>query len=51
MTRSVPECEYRLMKIARDRNKDGRYTHVLEHEVVLCEDRETVMVYLLFRAR
>ena len=50
MMRSVTKCEYRLMKIARDRNKDGavHYTYVLKHEVVLCEDGETVMVYLFF---
>src|SRR4051812_43976897 len=48
MTRSVPECEYRLLLIARDRNRDGRYTHVLQHEVVLCEDQQTCMVYLTF---
>jgi hypothetical protein len=46
--RSMAECEYRLMKIARDRNRDGLTTHVLEHEVVLREDNVCAMVYLYF---
>ena len=39
-----------MVCLARDRNRDGRCRHVLEHEVVLCEDHETVMVYLYFGA-
>jgi hypothetical protein len=46
--RSMAECEYRLMLLARDRNREGRATYVLEHEVVLCEDYRTCMVYLSF---
>jgi hypothetical protein len=52
--RSIPECEYRLMLLARDRNKDGRPTHVIDCECVLCEDTSegfsTVMTYLTFGA-
>ena len=46
--RSIAECEYRLMLLARDRNREGRTTRVLSHEVVLCEDYQTCMVYLYF---
>jgi hypothetical protein len=46
--RTRAECEYRLMLIARDRNRDGRTAYVLEHEVVLCEDNVCAMVYLYF---
>jgi hypothetical protein len=50
MTRSVAECEYRLLLQARDRNRDGRSTHVVEHEVCWCEDGQTAMCYLYFGA-
>jgi hypothetical protein len=31
-----------------DRERNGQSTHVLAHEVVLCEDNQTCMVYLYF---
>jgi hypothetical protein len=46
--RSIPEAEYLLMKVARDRHRDGCATHVLEHEVVWCKDGTAAMVYLYF---
>ena len=30
--------------------RDGLFTHVLAHEVVLCEDRTSAMVYVYFGA-
>ena len=46
--RSMAECEHRLLLHARDRNRGGRSTHVLAHEVVLCEDYQTCMVYFYY---
>src|SRR5262245_10617413 len=48
MMRSMVECEHHLLMHARDRHREGRSTHVLAHEVVLCEDYQTCMVYLYF---
>lgn len=46
--RSVAACQYILLQQARDRQRDGRATHVLDCEVVLCEDLTACMVYLYF---
>jgi hypothetical protein len=46
--RSIAECGHRLLLLARDRDRNGRSTHVLAHEVVLCEDNQTCMVYFYF---
>jgi hypothetical protein len=46
----MAECEYRLLLQSRDRNRDGRSTHVIEHEIVRCEDGTTAMCYLYFGA-
>lgn len=46
--RSVAECQYRLLTQARDRQRDGRSSHVLSHEVVWCEDGKAAMVYFYF---
>jgi hypothetical protein len=48
MMRNVPEAQYCLMKLARDRDRDGRLTYVLNHEVVLTEDRTAAMVFVYF---
>jgi len=48
MVRTVPETQSILLKIARERWREGRTSHVIEHEVVLCEDGTTAMVYFYF---
>jgi hypothetical protein len=47
---TIPEAEYKLLIIARDRLRDGRATEVIAHEVVWCEDGLSAMVYLYFGA-
>ena len=48
MVRTIPETQSILLKIARERWREGRTSHVIEHEVVLCEDGTTAMVYFYF---
>jgi hypothetical protein len=48
MVRTIPETQSILLKIARERWREERTSHVIEHEVVLCEDGTTAMVYFYF---